>query len=407
MRTKQTLALLALLAVLSPAPALANGYDVPNVGPRDLSLAGSAGAAQVDAGAVYANPAALARLPGLSLALGGSVLMLETKWNDVANTLSTKTKVKPVPPVALFGSYGFELFGQRAGIGAGVTVPGGGNVFYPDDWPGRGRIITVDRKIYAGLLNAGIELTEGIRVGGGVVYYYGTEYLKQGIQPFPDAFGELSTRGGGTSFQLALEIGPFGDVPLQVGVDFKYQGKMKLRGDGRFQVPPALQAAVQDQGVKHDLTYPSQLHVALAYRLVPSLQVLTDFSYAFYNVYTEDRFTGDKGVTILVPRGYGDGQTYRLGLEWDATRSFTLRVGGLRDISGQRLDLFSPSLPDGNVWAATGGIGLRLSSSLALNAGFFYAWFDEVKPTGTEVLLGTFKTNVWIASAGISWNKGQ
>ncbi len=56
--------------LLVPALALANGYDVPNVNPRDLALVSSGLAAQVDAGAAYANPAAMARLgPGLNLSL--------------------------------------------------------------------------------------------------------------------------------------------------------------------------------------------------------------------------------------------------------------------------------------------------------------------------------------------------
>jgi ABC-type transport system substrate-binding protein len=64
----------------------------------------------------------------------------------------------------------------------------------------RGRIITVDRKIYGFYLTGGLELIDGLRIGGGAVYYYGAEYLKQGIQPFPDAYGELSTKGGAFSY---------------------------------------------------------------------------------------------------------------------------------------------------------------------------------------------------------------
>lgn len=38
-----------------------------------------------------------------------------------------------------------------------------------------------------------------------------------------------------------------------------------------------------------------------------------------------------------------------------------------------------------------------------MQAGFFYAWLDEVTATGTEPLPGSYSTRVWIASAGVVW----
>jgi long-chain fatty acid transport protein len=185
------------IALLAPALALANGYDVPNVSPRDLALGSSFLAAPVDAGATYNNSAALARMgEGFSLSLGGSVLLLNTQWSDTSGTLTPSPedmKLKPVPPVALFGSYGFKAGQYDAAIGVGMNVVAGGNVFWEEQWAGRGRIITVDRKIYAGYLSGAFALSKYVRVGAQAVYYYGTEYLKQGIQPFPDAYGELAT----------------------------------------------------------------------------------------------------------------------------------------------------------------------------------------------------------------------
>ena len=60
MRTK----IIAIAAALLPALAVANGYDVPSVTPRDLALVGSGTAAQNDAGATFANPAALSKVRG-------------------------------------------------------------------------------------------------------------------------------------------------------------------------------------------------------------------------------------------------------------------------------------------------------------------------------------------------------
>jgi long-chain fatty acid transport protein len=398
---------LAAVALFLPAVALANGYDVPNVNPRDLSLAGSAVAAQNDAAAAYANPAAMARLgPGLQLSLAGSLLVLNTKWTDPSGTPSSSTKFHPAPPISLFGSYGFDIAGHAAAWGAGLNVPAGGNVFWNDDWPGRSRIITVDRRIYGAYLSAAFEVVPALRLGATAIYYYGTEYLKQGIQPFgPSAYGELSTSGGAMSWGASAEFTVPG-APVTLGADYKYRGKMRLEGDGHFVVPAALGNAVQDQGVTHDLTYPSVLNAAVAVKPLPALLVTGTFTYNWYNVYQADNFVGTAGTTITVPRNYGNGHTFRLGLEYQAFDWLALRVGGLRDISGLKTDTYSATLPDSNAWAGAVGAGVNLTRDLMLNGSFFYAMLDKVTVTGTTEFLGDYKTTVWIAALGLSWRTG-
>ncbi len=401
---------LILAAFLAPAVALANGYDVPNVNPRDLALVGSAVAAQVDAAAAYANPAALSRVEGLDVNVGVSGLFLSTEWQGPSSGPlageSERTKFSPVPPVSLFAAYGLRLAGRPFGVGLGFNVPGGGNVFWKDDWEGRGRIITVDRKIYAAYLTAGYELVPDLRLGGGLVYYYGTEYLKQGIQPFPDGYGELSTRGGALSFDLSAEY-TLPNVPLTIGADYKYQGKMNLEGDGKFVVPggtlPGSPTPNVDQGVEHELTFPSVLNVGLAYRVREPWLLTFGFTWNDYSVYTADVFEGDRGARIEVPRNYGDGYVFRVGAEYTLREHLTLRAGLLRDISGIDRAHASPTLPDSNAWAGALGASWGFRRNFAVNAALFYANLDELEVSGDEALQGSYNTNVWIVSAGVTW----
>ncbi len=405
----RTLKSLLAVSLLLPALALANGYDVPNVSPRDLSMSGSASAAQNDAGATYGMSAALARLPGFNLSFNASMLALSTDWTAPAGSgltpATSSIDFAPVPPVSIFASYGFDLAGHRAGVGFGLNNPGGGAVNWDEQWAGRGRIITVDRKIFGAYLTGGVELLKQLRVGGGLVYYYGTEYLKQGIQPFPDAYGELSTKGGAVAFDVNAEVTPFESVPLTVAADYKYKGTMKLKGDGHFQVPPALATSVQDQGVTHELTYPAVLNVAVAWQVARPVLVTAGVTYNWYEVYKSDTFVGSKGLVIDVPRNYDNGITWRLGVEFAANEKLRLRAGLLRDLSGFKTDTYSPTLPDGNSWAGSVGAGYAFTRNLTANAGFFYASFDEVTATGTEAFPGSYQTNAWILSGGISYQR--
>src|SRR5512133_2308287 len=104
---------LIALMLLAPAVALANGYSLPNVNPRDLALADSAVAAQGDAAATFKNPSALSRVEGLQLSLAGSVLFLGQEWTATTPELKSQSPesllFKPAPPVAIFAAYGREL----------------------------------------------------------------------------------------------------------------------------------------------------------------------------------------------------------------------------------------------------------------------------------------------------------
>jgi long-chain fatty acid transport protein len=402
-------------ALLLPALALANGYDVPNVNPRDLAMADSAVAAQRDAAATYRNPAALSRVEGLSLSLGGSVLEIDTKWSAPAGsglTGSAKTQFKPAPPVSLFAAYGTKLFGRNAGVGLGMNIPAGGNVYWNDDWAGRGRIITVDRKLYGFYLAGGYELLPRVRLGGGVTYIHTTEYMKLGIQPFDGAYGELNASGGGWSYDVSADVQPVESLPLTFGIDYKHKTTpMALTGDGHFVLPAAVTGgANQDQNARHVLTFPNALQIGAAYRPIQSLLVTAGYSFNRYKLYTDDTFTGSQGFLKTVPRNYDNGYTFRLGGEYEATPRLTLRAGVLRDISGYDPANYSPTLPDSNTWAFAVGGGWKVTPDLAFNGTFFYALMDKVtttdwasaaNPGGT--FPGIFNTNVWIASVCLTW----
>ena len=45
-------------------------------------------------------------------------------------------------PPAIFAGFGSKLNDMRWGVGAGLNIPGGGFVFWPDNWPGRNEIIS-------------------------------------------------------------------------------------------------------------------------------------------------------------------------------------------------------------------------------------------------------------------------
>jgi long-chain fatty acid transport protein len=290
--------------------------------------------------------------------------------------------------VALAAAWGTEVGGRGLGVGFGVGTPGGGQMRWEDTWQGRGRIITVERRMLGFYLTGGYEVLPWLRVGGGAVYYYGIQYLKQGIEPFPDAFGELSTRGGGLAFQLSTEVKA--TESLTFGIDYKHKGTMAMKGDGHFQVPPALAGpATQDQGVSEDLTFPNLLAVGVAWRVAKPVQLTLQYSFSRSETYQEDRFIGDKGLVLLVPRDYGNGFVIRGGVEWDVNDRYTVRFGAMRDTSGLKKTTLSPTMPDSNTTGVSTGATFNFSPDLALSGAVFYGDRDKQTAEGATALPGS------------------
>ncbi|HEY6908536.1 MAG TPA: outer membrane protein transport protein [Myxococcales bacterium] len=406
--------LAALAATLAPAAALAGGYVVPNLNARDLALAGSAVAAQDTAAATYANPAALSKLDGLNLSLDLSLVDFRSTWTDSQNVFNA-SPVSMIPkgafPPALYAAYGLPLSSRvKLGLGAGLTIPGGGYVFWPGGWAGRNEIVTVDRKVYGAYLTAGIQVLRQLRLGGGLVYYRTTEHLVRGVN-FLSQEGqiELGTAGGAASFDLSAEGTPFASLPLTLSVDYKHQGVQHLEGHAHgSNVPLPLRPGLLDQGVTHTLTYPNQLNLGAAFRapLLPLL-VTAGFTWERFHVYQEDAFVGDRGVSVVVPRDYRNGYTFRLGGEYQALPILKLRAGVLRDISPSRTDTLDPSLPDSNATAFSLGVGYAALRNLEIDAAYFHAFYDSITATGIEAFPGTYQTRASIYALNLVWKPGQ
>ena len=402
--------ILAIAAAL-PSAAVAGGYIVPNTNPRDLSMAGSAMAAQDSAGAAYANPAALSKLEGLNVTGGVSLIDFRSTWTDSAR-IADGQAVTMIPkgafPFVLFAGYGLKLAnGMKLGVGGGVNIPGGGYSFWPGNWPGRYQIVTVDRKVYGMYLTSGLQIMPQVRVGGGLVYYRTTEHLIQGINFLGyDSSAELGTSGGAVSFDLSTEVQPLKTIPLTIGVDYKHQAVQHLSGHGHFDnPPPALQGyGVVDQPATHVLTYPNRLEVGASYQVIPQLLVTAQWTWERFHVYKSDVFNGGLGFSLAVNRDYKNGYTLRLGGEFQALPQLKVRGGILRDISPVRPETLDPTLPEANVWAGALGVGYEVMPGLQVDAAYFHAFYDTITAAGVDQAFpGTYDTRANIWSLAVSW----
>lgn len=439
--------------LLAPSLALASGYSLPNTNPRDLSMCASSVAAQRDSGAAFALPAALARMEGPSAGASFGIVHVFNTWKDPSTGQKVSMDTTFSPLGTLNVSYGGKVpfLGNRGvGVGVGFQPFGGAIVSWPAGWPGRYRILEVDRKVFSGVATVGVELHPQVRVGGGFVYYYTWEKLSQNawMAPFtgagpgspgtwnpatPDATGTIDLSGGAPSYDLSAEIDPVKGLPLTIGVDYKHKATQTLDGDvswsGLTPIAQTLSTSLApifaNQKAKQRLTIPNVLNVGAAYRVARPLLVTATFTFDRWVVYDEDRFVGANGAYIAVPRHYRNGQTYRAGVEYDLLADFQVRVGIERDVSGLRSQYASPTLPDASSWAGSLGASYRLGRGFHLDAAVFYAMMDKVTvpssaagleppqsatvgslvPTGT--FRGEYTPSALVYTVGLGWKPGE
>lgn len=428
---------LAIALLLVPALAQASGYNLPDTVPRDLAMGDALVAAQDSSGAVFRNPASLSRLSGLDINLSPGILGNSSTWSPTgapySGLPSVSTEFKAAFPFAGFASWSGKVLGHGYGIGVGFNIVGGANVNWPDGWAGGYAIETVSRRLYGTYLTAGLEIIPEIRIGGGLVYYYATETLSTyypvpGCPTLPLGPGvsggcglvTIADSGGQVTWDAALDIQPVRSYPFKIGVDYKQQAYMSLKGNANFAFPPALQPSYPNQSVSHVLPYPSIFMAGVSWRPIQEVEIDLAYTREFWSAYQSDTFTGTtvdpstgKTLSVTVQRQYSDANLYRFGIGWRVIPELEIRGGLFRDISGVNPAVFNPSLPDADKWCGSLGLGYdfkKISDNeflqgLSLSATFFYAWFDTLVSTAVPPngFPGSYGNDVWIATLGVQW----
>jgi len=431
------------LLLVAPAFASAGGYAVPNTIPRDLAMGDALVAAQDSSAAAYRNPASLSRLSGLDINLSPGLLGNGATWTPPGGTsFSTwSTSFKAAYPVAAFASFSGQVLGHGAGIGVGFNIPGGGNVNWPDRWPGGYAVETVDLRVYGSYLTAGLELIPEIRIGGGVVYYYASEQLSKyaylpgpstpqscppvpaGTPPGTCGLASVADSGGQVSWDASLDVQPVPSYPLKFGFDYKQQAYMALKGNANLNFPPALQSTYPSQSVSRPLPYPTIFNAGVSWKPIPVVELDATYTFEGWGAYQADTFTGTsidpttgKPFAVSVQRLYKNANVYRAGAAWRVVPDLEVRGGLLRDVTGVNTTVYNPSLPDSNVWAASVGLGYDFNRvaadsplrGLSVSAAFFYSWFDSLVSTSLPApqgsgYPGTYDNWAWIATLGIQY----
>jgi len=302
LRRAAVVAAVVALALCPAVPALASGFQLIEQNAAGLGNAYAGQAASVkDASAIYYNPAALTRLEGANLVIGGAVIGLKTEFQNSGSSVPSLGGVPfPVPLGSEGGNAGKavpvpELYlswqaASQVWLGVGFNVPFGLETDWDPDWMGRFHGTKSKIETYNVNPTIAIKVSDNFSIGGGVSWQHVKATLKQsaaygGISYFSAysaVYQQVLAQTGSQAIAAATAAAAAGGIAQQLGsAGLGLEGEASIVGDSNawgFNVGALLRLG--DEGhlgvsyrskVKHDLSGDATFGGAPTFSTSPAL----------------------------------------------------------------------------------------------------------------------------------------
>lgn len=313
----------------------------------------------------------------------------------------------------LYATHGLS---KRVSLGLAVTTPFGYHTKWPDTWEGRSVVQESQLSTLYVQPTAGFRLNDNFSAGVGFIYAYGKYTQRRALGQYDDPSAQTSLSASGSG--IGLNVGLYGRTGDNLAFGISYRSGVKLKmnnGTGRTTGVPARDAALLPAST--DLTtqtnLPSALSVGIADRITKNLLLTFDFTLTGWS--TNDSLKFDVAATGTAParhfaaaRRYEDALAFRVGAEYQATPKLTV-LGGLRyDETPVRDEYINPEFIDANRLGISAGLSYRLSTRLALEAGYSFDYGQQRIARANQDLelvsnvSGTYRLATSTASVGVA-----
>lgn len=376
---------LLAVVVLSTAVTYAGGYRVSLQGNKALAM-GHTGVAVVNSSeSVFFNPAGLVFLENkLSITAGGFGVFSDVLYQNDQTGAYAETDSPVGTPFYLYASYQAN---DWLAFGLGVYSPFGSTVEYEDDWAGSHLVNNIDLAAIFIQPTVSFKVADILSVGGGPIYVTGSVNFNRNLnRTLSDLDGnrsEVTIDASGVSswgYTVGMMLKPTEN--LTIGANYRSEIILDAEdGEADFEnVPNSPLAPFADTTFNASLPLPAEMTVGLSYEFCDKWLFAFDFNRAFWDVYDSlDIDFADPNIPdSFNARNYKNASTYRFGLQYDATKMFTLRAGYYFDESPVQEGFFAPETPRNDSNGYTAGLTVNISDSFQIDASFLYLHFKEV-----------------------------
>jgi len=412
---------LLLLTVFTLATAVmyAGGYRVALQGQKSLAM-GHAGVAVVNSSElVFFNPAGLVYLENkLSITAGVSGVFANVSYQDQATGATATTDNPTSTPLYFYASYKAT---DWLALGVGVYTPYGSAVEYEDDWAGSHLVNNIELAAIYIQPTVSIKVNDVLSFGGGPIFVIGSVNFNRNLsRTLSNLEGErsevtLDASGVNATGWVASVMFNASDK-LRIGATYRSEIIVEARGgDATFENVPnsPLTPFPSETKFDADLPLPAEMTVGLSYEFSDKWLFAFDLNRSFWDVYKslDIDFADENVPDSQNARNYKNSSIYRFGLQYKATKMFTLRAGYYFDESPVQPGRFAPETPRNDSNGYTAGLTFNVGKRFEVDASFLYLHFKEIDASydayvenGQAVPFGgRYKSNVFAPGLGITY----
>ena len=384
-----------ILVMMLAGTARAGGYAIPETAASAGGTAGASTARTGDASAAWYDPAALVDGSGWRLGAGVMLPMASLSATAPDGTWRASTQGAPLPVPQLFAS---RAAGDWA-VGVAVTVPYGGDVAWPADWPGRHEIVStqmMDVRIapFVGWRFDRLRIAAGLHVDlGRLAIAKQLDFVDTDGKVNMDLHG-VGVGGDASAFVTATD-------EVDVGVSYKSRTRVPLSGQANFTAPDAFSMKTPDQDVRSELQLPDRLAVGGAWHS-GAWRALADLEVVVWSVNRTQviDFTQSQTPDVTQVNDWHTTVAARGGGEW-ASGPFVARAGLAWDPSPASAEHLGPIAPDGDRVEATVGGSWRIGDGTSVDAFYGYLHVGERASTNPDSTMATYGGSAHLLGLGI------
>eukprot|EP00657_Telonema_sp_P-1_P008992 TRINITY_DN3183_c0_g1_i2.p1 TRINITY_DN3183_c0_g1~~TRINITY_DN3183_c0_g1_i2.p1 ORF type:complete len:269 (+),score=-34.80 TRINITY_DN3183_c0_g1_i2:118-924(+) len=262
-------------------------------------------------------------------------------------------------------------------------------------------------------------IRDRLSFGGGPIYVTGSvEFNRNLNRTLTDLEGnrsEVTVDASGVNSWGWVASAMFNPTDkLRIGATYRSEITLEAEeGDATFEnIPNSPLTPFSNTTFDAAMPLPAEMTVGMSYDFCEKWTFAFDFNRTFWGVYESlDIDFADPAIPdSFNKRNYKNASVYRFGMQYDATKMFTLRAGYYFDESPVQDGYFAPETPRNDSNNFTAGLTVNLGERLQIDASFLYSHFKEVNASYNYYLesgvaapfRGTYKTNAFVPGLGLS-----
>lgn len=458
----KTLLALAIASATTVSQAGSFGLIEHSASSQGVAHAGAAAIGE-DASTIYFNPAAMTRLSGSQIVVGGHIISAEAKFTNKGSTTfagtplagsdNTTDEVGFIPNFYYSTDLGDDVF-----LGVGVTVPFGLATEYDNGWVGRYHALRSE--IMSININPSIafKATDTVSVGFGLnIQYLALELtsnidsqaacvnIASGGDPskVPAAFGTCAGAGltasgnaatdsnlklDGDSLEIGWNVGILIDVSpkSRLGIAYRSAIKHEVSGDADYTLNPGLAAVaggataasgfniLLDTPLQATAELPETFSVSFVSDVNTKWTLLADWTWTGWSSLDEIVIRQSGGVPGAEPTlelAYANTSRYSVGAHYKPNATWVYRAGVAYDETPIRsAEQTSARIPGNDRTWLSFGLGYAPAATWSLDVAYthlFISDFDINNKSSTSsgaTLVGSYEASVDILSAQVNFN---